>query len=361
MHQHTVLQAPFGTARKGSPRARARVLGAGLVAALLLTGGAVVSAQDPSGAPASGAATTLVDDTGTTVTVPATPQRVISLSPAITEIAFAVGAGDRLVGGTDFDDYPAEAPALPDVATYQGVLMEQLVALEPDLVLASGNGLTPDADIARMRDLGYPVVVTYSTSVDDVLTDIRLIGTALGGDAAPSADALATRMGTDLADIERLAAATASRPRTFYETGDDPELYGVAPGSFAADMVERGGGEAITTGDPAVWTMPVERLVAADPQVILLGDAAYGVCPDMVAARDGWSDMSAVRSGSIEPVNDIVITRPGPRLAQGLASVTRAIHPELVAQLSSYPADPPMCSASASPASASPAASGGQP
>jgi cobalamin transport system substrate-binding protein len=355
MHQHTVLQAPFGTARKGSRHARARVLGVGLVAALL-TGGAVASAQDPSGAPASASMTTLVDDTGTTVTVPAIPQRVISLSPAITEIAFAAGAGDRLVGGTDFDDYPPEAPALPDVATYQGVLMEQLVALDPDLVLASGNGLTPDADIARMRDLGYPVVVTYSTSVDDVLTDIQLIGTALGGDATPGADALATRMRTDLADIERLAAAAASRPRTFYETGDDPELYGVAPGSFAADMVERGGGEAITTGDPAVWTMPVERLVAADPQVILLGDAAYGVCPDTVAARDGWADLSAVRSGSIEPVNDIVITRPGPRLAQGLASVTRAIHPELAAELSSYPADPPMCSATASPA-----ASGGQP
>src|SRR5690349_13147659 len=116
MHQRIVSQAPSGTARKGSRHAR--VLGAGLVAALLLTGGAVASAQDPSGAPASASMTSLVDDTGTTVTVPAIPQRVISLSPAITEIAFAVGAGDRLVGGTDFDDYPPEAPALPDVATY---------------------------------------------------------------------------------------------------------------------------------------------------------------------------------------------------------------------------------------------------
>ena len=86
---------------------------------------------------------TVTDDSGTAVAITATPERVISLSPANTEIAFALGAGDRLVGGTDFDDFPAEAAALPDVATYEGVLMEQLVALEPDLVLAVGQGPHP--------------------------------------------------------------------------------------------------------------------------------------------------------------------------------------------------------------------------
>jgi len=88
--------------------------------------------------PATGARVTLTDDTDSLVSLPVAPERLVSLSPAITEIVFALGAGDRLVGGTDFDDFPAEAPALPDVATYQGVLMEQVVALEPDLVLASG-------------------------------------------------------------------------------------------------------------------------------------------------------------------------------------------------------------------------------
>ena len=117
-----------------------------------------------------------------------------------------------------------------------------------------------------------------------------------------------------------------------------PELYGVAPGSFAADMIERAGGEPITTGDPAVWSMPLERLVEADPEVILLGDAAYGVCPDIVAAREGWGDMTAVKEGAIRPVNDIVVTRPGPRLAEGLASVARGIHPELDGRARRHPA-----------------------
>lgn len=338
MQQRTSIQTPSGTPRKGSRHARGTIA-IGVAASLLLGVAAGVVAQSPSTA----AGATLTDDTGTAVTVPPAPERVISLSPAITEIVFALGAGDRLVGGTDFDDFPAEAPALPDVATYQGVLMEQVVALEPDLILASGAGLTPDADIARLRELGYPVVTTYSTSVDDVLTDIRLIGSALGADASAAAERLAATMDADLDRIAALAAATGTAPRAFYETGDQPELYGIAPGSFAADMVERGGGDPITTDDPMVWAMPLERLVAADPEVILLGDAAYGVCPDTVSARPGWADMTAVREGAIVAVDDIVVTRPGPRLAQGLASVARAIHPELADELVDFPAGPDPC------------------
>jgi iron complex transport system substrate-binding protein len=347
MHQRTVHQAPSGMSRKGLRHAQALALG--LAGMLVIAASGATSAQAPSTP-----VVTLTDDTGTQVTFGANPERVISLSPAITEIVFAVGAGDRLVGGTDFDDFPAEAPPLPDVATYQGVLMEQLVALEPDLVLASGMGLTPDADIARLRELGYPVVTTYATSVDDVLTDIRLIGTALGGDAPAAAESLATTVDGDLDRIAALAAATGTDPRTFYETGDVPELYGIAPGSFAADIIERAGGEAITTGDPNVWSMPLEQLVAADPEVILLGDAAYGVCPEIVAQRSGWGDISAVREGAIRPVDDIVVTRPGPRIAQGLASVARAIHPELAEELADFPADPAMCElpAGSAPASA---------
>jgi len=338
MHQLTVFQAPSGTSRKGSRHARA--LAGGLAAVALLISASGTAAQSPS---ASGWSVT--DDTGTVVTGTAIPERVISLSPANTEITFALGAGDRLVGGTDFDDFPAEAAALPDVATYEGVVMEQVIALEPDLVLASGMGLTPDTDIERMRELGYPVVVVYSTSVDDVLTDIRLVGGALGGDAPAAAESLTATLQADLERIAGLAVATGSDPRTFYETGDVPELYGVAPGSFAADMIERAGGEAITTGDPNVWSMPLELLVEADPEVILLGDAAYGMCPDVVAAREGWGDMTAVENGDIRPVNDIVVTRPGPRLAEGLASVARAIHPELAEQLADFPPDPAMCAA----------------
>lgn len=349
--------APSGVPGKGSRHAWALALG---VAATLALGGPA-AAQSPSAAAPSGApVTTLTDDTGTVVTFPAAPARVISLSPAITETAFALGAGDRLVGGTDYDDYPAEAPALPDVATYTGVLMEQVVALEPELVLAAGNGFTPDADIARMRELGYPVMVLYAEDVSGVIDDIRLIGDALGGDADAAAESMAADMGASIEQISALAAATGTTPRTFYEIGDQPELYGPAPDSFIADMVGLAGGDAITTTDPAVFSVPVEQLIVADPEVIVLGDALYGVCPDVVAARPGWAAITAVTDGAVRPVNDTVITRPGPRLAEGLASLTRAIHPELADELADYPADPPMC-AMVAPATSPSASSIAQP
>ncbi len=271
---------------------------------------------------------TLVDDEGTSVTIPAEPQRIVSLSPANTETVFALGAGDRLVGGTDADDFPAEAAALPDVATYQGVLVEQLVSLEPDLVLAAGNGFNPPADIARIRGLGIPVVVLYAEDMPQVLADIELIGAAVGEGQA--AETMTAAMEARMTAISTAATATGTRPRTFYELGDQPDIYGPADGSFIADMVTLAGGEAITTGSTTAWSISLERLVTADPEVIVLGDANYGATPEAVAARPGWAGMTAVKTGAVRPVDDIVITRPGPRLADGLAALALAIHPDLV-------------------------------
>jgi len=280
----------------------------------------------------------VVDDEGTSVMIDDFPERIISLSPAITEVLYALGAADRLVGGTDFDDYPAEAAELPDVATYNGVITEQVVALQPDLVLAAGNFFTPPDDIAVLRDLGYPVVVVYAPDVETVMSDIELIGESIG--ASEAAAAMTADLRTRL-DTITAAATTGSTPRTFYELGAEPEIYGPAPDSFLADMIVRAGGDPVTTGDPAAWSIPLEELVVADPEVIVLGDAAYGTCPADVAGRAGWGGLTAVVEGDVRAVDDVPITRPGPRLAQGLASLARAIHPEL--ELADYPPDLPMC------------------
>jgi len=284
---------------------------------------------------------TVVDDEGTEVAIEAEPQRIISLSPANTEIVFALDAGDRLVGRTDWDDYPPEAAELTPVATFTGVIMEQVVALEPDLVLAAGNFFTPPDDIARMRELGYPVVVVYAPDVPAVMDDIELIGSAIG--ASDEATAVTAQMNADFDAIAEAVATSEDTPRTFYEIGAEPEIYAPAPDSFLADMVVLAGGEPVTTGDAAAWSIPLEELIVADPEVIVLGDANYGVCPDAVAARPGWEGMTAVTENAVVPVDDVPVTRPGPRLTRGLASLARAIHPEL--ELAEFPADPPMCEA----------------
>ena len=280
----------------------------------------------PAPTPAALFPVTLVDDEGTSVMIPSPPERIVSLTPATTEILFAVGAGPRVVATTDFDDYPPEAVALPDVASYQGVDVEKIVGLEADLVVAGGNGFnSPDA-IAKLRGLGIPVVVVYAPDVAGVLKDIELVATAAGEPAAGAA--MTAQMGAEITAISQaLKAGGGTPPRVFYELDATKEIYGPADNSFVAEMIRLAGGDPITTGSPTVFSIPLESLLAADPQVVVLGDAAYGTTPEIVAARPGWGGMTAVKGGAIRPVNDVVVTRPGPRLVEGLRALALAIDP----------------------------------
>jgi iron complex transport system substrate-binding protein len=269
----------------------------------------------------------LRDDEGTTVAIASPPKHIVSLSPANTEIVWTLGAGGRQVAGTDADDFPAAAVALPDVVTFTTVDVEKIVSLQADLVLAAGDGFTSPDAITRLRSLGIPVLVVYAADVPGVLADIELIGTAIG--ERPAALDLTAAMRARIDQIATAAARTGGKPRTFYELDATNGIFGPADASFPVGVISLAGGDPITTGSTTVFQISLERLVAADPEVILLGDAVYGVTPEIVTARPGWGGMTAVRMKAIYPVDDIVVTRPGPRLADGILAVARAIHPDL--------------------------------
>jgi iron complex transport system substrate-binding protein len=290
---------------------------------------------------------TLTDDEGTTIELTEEPAKIVSLTPATTEILFELGAGDRIVGKVeDFSLYPPEAADIPDVAKFGEVDVEQIVSLEADLVIAGGNSFNPPDKIAQLRELGVPVLVLYAPDIQTVFSDIELTGAAIGN-AAGAKDLTASMR----AAFDQVAAATSAlaKPRVFYELDATREIYTAADDSFLAKMIELAGGEPITTGSTTSFEIPLETLVTADPEVILLGDAAYGVTADAVAARPGWTVMTAVKDGAIRPVDDIVITRPGPRLVEGLKLLALAIHPD--ADISGAPssAESPSPSASAAP------------
>jgi iron complex transport system substrate-binding protein len=302
----------------------------------------------------------LKDDDGTTVQLAAEPQKIVSLTPAETEILYAIGAGDRVVGKVDdIANYPPAAKDVPVVSKFgaNGVEVdtEKIVSLGTDLVIAGGQGGTPQDAIDKLRSLKIPVLVVYAPDVDGVLKDVDLTGRAVGDVAA--ADGLEASMKQGFADV---AAATngVQKPRVFYETGDQPSIYGIADNSVYAQMIGLAGGTPITTGSASNWEMPTEKLVAADPQLIILGDSAYGVTADAVAKRPGWAGMTAVKDKAITGIDDILVTRPGPRLVDGLRLLVAAIHPEITlpAAASGAPAAGPGASAGAS-AGASPAAS----
>lgn len=271
---------------------------------------------------------TLTDDAGRQVTLPAEPARIVSLAPSNTEIVCALDACDRLVGVTDFDDYPAEVADVPDVVILAVVDIELVVDADPDLILAAGNEFTRSAVITELTDLGYPVLVLYPESLDQVLENIDLIGEAIN--ARDPADSLTADLRARIAAVGD-AVAGAARPRTFYEVGVfEGAIYTAGEDSFLASLIELSGGDPIT-GDRLTFSIALEDLLAADPELILLGDAAYdpSVTPEAVAARPGWGAISAVQSGQVVVMlADPVITRPGPRIVDGLEALALAIHPD---------------------------------
>jgi iron complex transport system substrate-binding protein len=290
-------------------------------------------AATPTPIPATTYPVTLTDDEGREVTLDAEPERIVSLAPSNTEIVCALGACDRIVGVNDFrdgfpDDVLAELEDVPNVASFTGVDREAVVDVEPDLVLAAGNNLTAPADIAALDELGYPVLVLYPESLDEVYADIELVGEAL--DAQVKAADVVTGMRHRVAAVEE-AVAGEDRPRTFYEVSlFSGSIYTAGEGSFLASLIEIAGGDPIL-GDATTTAIQLEDLVEADPEVILLGDAAYdpSITAESVAQRQGWGGMTAVVEGRVIPMpEDILITRPGPRIVDGLQALAHAIHPE---------------------------------
>jgi len=316
----------------------ARALLAVLVAVLLAGCGAAstprptstplaTATSSPSAAPAATFPITLTDDEGTRVALETEPRKIVSLTPAETEILFALGVGYRVVGKVeDIANYPPEAQSVPIVGTFSSVDVEKIVGADADLVIAGGSGGTPKEAIDKLRSVGVPVLVVYAPDVAGALADIELTGAATGRPAEAAALVASMTAGFDQV---KAATAAVSKPRVFYETGDSPSIYGIAADSVYAQMIELAGGMPITTGSATNWEMPVEKLVAADPELIILGDSAYGVTAEAVAKRAGWAGLTAVKTKAIKPIDDIVVTRPGPRLVEGLRLLVAAIHPEL--------------------------------
>ena len=301
------------------------------------SGGATV----PSAVPAATFPIALTDDEGTEVVIESPPQRIVSLTPSSTEILFAIGAGDRVVAKVeDVASFPPESVDIPDVATFAGVDIEQIVDAEADLVISGGAGLTQGDAVEQLRRADIPVLVVYPTSVDGALAGIRLIGQAIG-DPDAAAD-LADSMRGSIDGLASIAAGADSQPRVFYEIDVTGGIFTPPADSIYGEMLRLAGAEPISGN--ASYSISLEDLVDADPEVILLGDAAYGVTAAAVEARPGWEGMTAVEAGRIHPIDDIVVTRPGPRLVDGLVALIRAIHPALAEQL------PPPEPAAAAPA-----------
>ncbi len=275
-------------------------------------------------APASAFPLTLTDDDGQSVTLDAAPQRIVTFAPANTEILFALGLGDRVVGVSGrYDNFPQAARKIEEVGGSNGVEpnIEKVVSLRPDLLLATAGG---EDWKQRLRQLGVPVFSIDARSFDDVLHDIRTVGRLTG--AGPAAAALTAQMSAHAAEIE---ARIAGDPAVscFYEVYYQPPVYTVGPGSFVFSLLRLAGCDPVTSNAKTQYPqMSVEAIVRADPRVYLV-DSLSAPSVAAVSRRPGYDALSAVRDHRVVFIDSDLVTRPGPRVVDGLAELADALHP----------------------------------
>jgi iron complex transport system substrate-binding protein len=275
---------------------------------------------------------TLADDDGVEVTVDREPRRIVTFAPSITEIVFALGAGDRLVGVSgEFDDHPPEAARIEHVggAGEFGVdpNIEKVVSLEPDLFLTIRGG---EQWKERLRDLGVPVVTLDAVDLDDLADDIRTVGRLIGPSAYRASLRLTERMG---AEADRITEAAQDQPAVtcIFEVFYGPPLTTVGPGTFLSDLLQRAGCDSVSAGARTQYpSWSVDRLVEADPDVYLVSSES-GVSPRAVGERPGFDAVTAVAEGRVVLIDSDLVSRAGPRVVEGLRLLAEALHPEAFA------------------------------
>ncbi len=260
------------------------------------------------------------DDLGRLVAINGTPQRIISLAPSNTEILFALGLGGKVVGVTDYCDYPPEALSKTKVGGYANPDIEKIVALNPDLILAGyGN---PIEVVYTLAGLGLTVFGIKTTDLADLLNDIRRVGEIT--DKEVEAQALTSAMESRIQAVTNQTEELEQRPRVFYIVWHDP-LWTAGSGTFINELIEKAGGVNIfgnVTGYPMV---SIEDVLARNPEIIIASEWSY----DWAQNATELASTNASQTGRIYTCDDNLVQRPGPRLVEGLEWFAYFIHPEI--------------------------------
>ena len=255
---------------------------------------------------------TIEDSDGVAVTLDAAPQRIISYSPGATEIVFAVGAGDRVIAVDEFSYYPPETADLEKLA-FSNPSPEPALALAPDLVIMATQ---QREQVAQFRSLGMTVLfIDSGNSLDEVFGTIEQFG-RITGNREQAADLVAS-MRTRIDAVTAVIAGVEEGPRTFFELTAD--LYTVGPETFVGNVLTLAKARNIATGATSPFPqLTAEAAIAADPEVVLLADGAWGESLETVCARPGWDATSACINERVHPVDGDLTSRPGPRVVDGL-------------------------------------------
>jgi len=275
----------------------------------------------------------IYDDFGTLVKIEKEPKRIVSMAPSSTEILYALGLSDRVVGVTRYCNYPSEVEEAKKggrvevVGGFVDISIEAVLSLEPDLVVAATT-LQLKA-VKALRDKGLTVIHLNPKNLDQVLGNVLLLGTATG--SRESAKLLVDQLKSRIDKVISRVKDSPYKPRVYHEAWPDP-LISVGPGSFIHDLIVMAGGVNIfadaTTPYPIVSP---EAVITRNPEVIILpekhGETKY--TKEEIKSRPGWSAIDAVKNDRIYIINPDIISRPGPRLVDALELIAKWLHPEL--------------------------------
>jgi iron complex transport system substrate-binding protein len=267
---------------------------------------------------------TFVDDLGRRIYLAKVPTRIVSLAPSVTEILFAIGLHEQIIGVTEFCDYPPEAKQKPKVG-YAHPNIEAIVTLQPDLVLTPRAFLRADF-LTKLEQLKVPTFIVDPESFEEIPSRIQTIGRIF--DRAASADAVAMEMRQRIAEI-RIKTEALPRVRVLYVLNSQP-LITVGPGSFIHQVIGVAGGTNIAAEATVPYPhLNMEAVIKEDPEIIIFPiGKAEGISPVEQQLWQRWTSLSAIKRGRLHQIPADLLNRPGPRIVEGLERLARIIHPE---------------------------------
>ncbi|MCC3376900.1 ABC transporter substrate-binding protein [Cohnella sp. REN36] len=273
---------------------------------------------------------TVTDATGQSFTFDKAPERIVSTSPAETEMLFALGLNDQVVGVSDYDNYPAEATTKPKVGGVTKPNEEAIVGLTPELVI-TGISMKEDV-VAKFRELKLSVYKTNAKTLDDVMNGILQIG--LITDRQAQAEALVDSMKADVQKVKDAVGGLKPEEKKKVYVEFSPG-WTVGKGEFMDEIITLAGGENVA-GDTEGWNqINEETIVQRNPDVILFtqgvkDDKSGKTLEELIRGRSGWDQIQAIKDNRVIGLDQDLLSRPGPRLTQGLLAVAKAIYPDLV-------------------------------
>ncbi|GEN46120.1 ABC transporter substrate-binding protein [Alkalibacillus haloalkaliphilus] len=301
------------------------VLAVGLAACQQDEGETNESTNEPT-EESTGESVTLTDQAGEEVTIEGEVDRIVSVIPSATEIVYAVGAGDQVVGVSEWADYPEEVFEVEETVGDMNLNIEKIVELEPDVVIADLNNAD---DLEAMRSAGLNVVTLGSQSLEGVYEDIELVGQATG--QTEQAEQIVNEMEMKVEEVTQAVNEVPEEERKSVWMEVGPELYSGGEGSFLHELITLAGGENIIADQEGWPQVSEEVVIERNPDVII---TTYGYYTDDVAEsvlqRSGWDSITAVENEEVYDIHNDTVSRPGPRLVDGLEEIASILYPDYV-------------------------------